>query len=240
MTNPHPSRYHWEILQDGFLPLRPDGSVDEAVEHRCTSVLIWPQGTPPAAENTILVDPSFSENGWTQAVQRLDGLGVAPQAIYRVFITHPHNDHMPSLPDSAPSLRFRQVTFTDVGRIDGIEAKQAPGHYPVLLALAFQDTDDRATWVVGDAVLDEEWLRAWNYYWPNGYAPAEVVETWRSVARILSSADLVVPGHGPALPVTPDLLRDLIANFPRAPYADRCPEVRDMLAARLDQLTGEA
>ena len=239
MNDPRSSQFHWEILQDGFLPLRPDGTIDETVEHRCTSVLIWPRGASPTAENTVLVDPSFSENGWDQAVQRLDGLGVTAKVIYHVFITHPHNDHMPSLPDTAPPVRFRQVTFTDVGRINGIEARQAPGHYPVLLALAFQDTEDRAAWVVGDAVLDEDWLRAWNYYWPNGYTPAEVVETWRSVARVLAGADIVVPGHGPALLVTPDLLRDLIASFPGAPYADRCPEVRATLVARLEQLTGE-
>jgi hypothetical protein len=35
--------------------------------------------------------------------------------------------------------------------------------------------------IAGDAILDIEWLKAWKYYWPNGYTVPEIVETWESV-----------------------------------------------------------
>jgi hypothetical protein len=83
-------------------------------------------------------------------------------------------------------------------------------------------------------------LLNWHYYWPNGYDADEVIQTWRTVAAILTGADVVIPGHGPAFKVTADLLRDLIELFPEAPYAASCPDVMATLAARQVQLTGPA
>jgi hypothetical protein len=37
-------------------------------------------------------------------------------------------------------------------------------------------------------MLDEEWLRAWGYY-PNHYKRAELIETWRSIARIFGDSE---------------------------------------------------
>ena len=45
-----------------------------------------------------------------------------------------------------------------------------------LVSLAFAGSSGARVWVVGDAVLDEHWLQAWTYYWPNGYRSAEIVE----------------------------------------------------------------
>ena len=153
----HTTRYEWTILQVGELPLRPDNRVDPGAEHRCTSVLIWPEG-------------------------------------------------------------------------------ERPGHEPSLRALVFPSAAEEQVWIVGDAILDEAWLRAWGYYWPNQYRPPEIVRTWQSVAAILSGADVVVPGHGPPIPVTPELLENLIAGFPTADQPDRCPEVAQALRARLQTL----
>ena len=33
---------------------------------------------------------------------------------------------------------------------------------------------------------------AWQYYWPNVYEVPEIVETWRSLAKILATADTVI------------------------------------------------
>ena len=82
-----------------------------------------------------------------------------------------------------------------------------------MLASLVVATNDGTTWIVGDAILGEDWLRAWRYYWPNGYGPDEIVETWRSVARILSMADVVIPGHGPPFRVDISLMSDSILIY---------------------------
>jgi hypothetical protein len=101
--------------------------------------------------------------------------------------------------------------------------------------LSFRDENGIVT-AASDAVLSREWLLAWQYYWPNVYIPAEIVATWQSVAKILATADMVLPGHGQPIPVTAELLRELIDNFPRAEYGSRCSEVVSVLQQRLAQL----
>lgn len=235
---PEQARFNWLVVQDGALPLRPDKRLDTLADHRCTSVLIWPEGEPPSVRNTLLVDPCFSDAGYDQALDRLETVGIGFDDVGHIFVTHLHSDHMLHLPWDVPSPRFRSFRPGRVAAFDGITAVNCPGHHPLLLALVFTLPDGRAMWVVSDAVLDEDWLRAWGYYWPNGYAPDDVVETWRSVGTILARADVIVPGHGLPITVTPGLLRDLLATFPHAPYADRCPDVADILRLRLAQLHG--
>lgn len=69
--------------------------------------------------------------------------------------------------------------------------------------------------------------------WPNGYLRDEIVETWRSMAKILETAQVVIPGHGPPIHVDADLLQTLIDGFPRAPHSDHCPDVVEILKQRL-------
>jgi len=235
---PEQARFNWLVVQDGALPLRPDKRIDAQADHRCTSVLIWPEDESPSVRNTLLVDPCFSDAGYDQALDRLETLGIGFDDIGHIFVTHLHSDHMLHLPWDVSSPRFRSFRPGRVAAFDGIAAVNCPGHHPLLLALVFGMPDGRAVWSVSDAVLDEDWLRAWGYYWPNGYAPDDVVDTWRSIGTILARADVIVPGHGLPITVTPDLLRDLLATFPLAPYADRCPDVADILQLRLAQLRG--
>jgi glyoxylase-like metal-dependent hydrolase (beta-lactamase superfamily II) len=237
--NPHSTRYNWLIVQTGQLPLRPDHHIDFAVEHRCTSTLIWPDGAQAADDNTLITDPCFTADGFREAAARLVEQGLSFRVISHAFATHPHGDHMPHLPAIAPPGRFRLLPSDSEYPLAGLSVVRCPGHHPLLMALVFTATGGQSVVAAGDAVLDEEWLRAWAYYWPNGYSPADVVETWRSAARIVTEADIIIPGHGPAFAVTADLGRDLLASFPAAPYADQCPDVADRLRARIAVLSGE-
>jgi glyoxylase-like metal-dependent hydrolase (beta-lactamase superfamily II) len=229
-----PRRFNWRILQSGSLPLRPDGSLDQQAEHRCAATLLWPEDESPTPDNTVLVDPCFTAAGYDEAAAQLAALGAEFRDIGRIFVTHLHADHMLHLPSNARAGRLATLRLDD-GHEFGLAAVDCPGHHPMLLALTFAAPDERQVWIVGDAVLDEAWLRAWKVYWPNQYSPPEVMQTWRSVGQIVARADVIVPGHGPAFGVTPDLVRDLLETFPNAPYADQCPQVIPLLRQRLER-----
>lgn len=225
------TRYNYTILQEGSLPLRPDGVNAYGVEHRCTAALIWTADEKPTARNTIVTDPCFTSSGFTDAEIRLKQLGLTIADIAYYFVTHQHWDHMPDVPPRPPLPKWLNWDDSGVDFPD-LDSVPCPGHDPLLQALVFHSTRDETVWVVGDAVLNLEWLHRWKYYWPNGYSETEIVETWRSVAKILSP-DIIVPGHGAPIPVTRALLEHLRATFPMAEHAPECPDVRDAINARL-------
>ena len=229
--------YRWLVLQDGELPLRPDLSINHLLEHRCTSVILWPADQDPSPHNVLVTDPCFTRVGLAVARRRLQSLGLAIEDLGRCFVTHGHLDHTPHLPPSILSRGPRSWTRFAPGSpsatLVGFEAVACPGHEVDLHSLVFWSRDEqgrlRKCWVVGDAVLDEDWLRAWGYYWPNQYSPVDIVQTWRSVARVLE-ADWIFPGHGPPIQVTQELLVHLERTFPLAEFADDCPDVARTLA----------
>jgi glyoxylase-like metal-dependent hydrolase (beta-lactamase superfamily II) len=238
-------RYQWIVLQDGSLPLRPNRRVT-AVPHLCTATLVWPADEKPSAANSVVADPSFSDSGWQTAQQRLRDLGAGEDCLGYFFETHRHYDHLLQLPvpemrrmvDDAGTMSgrgWRPREMEDQHPLPGVAVIPCTGHAPDLRALRF-DTGTGQTWVVGDAILDRDWLAAWGYYWPNGYGVEAIVQTWHSVAQILETADVVIPGHGAPILVDAELLRVLVSGFPRAAYANQCPEVADRLTRRLRQL----
>jgi glyoxylase-like metal-dependent hydrolase (beta-lactamase superfamily II) len=227
--------YQTLILQDGELPLSSEGRIDRRKQHRCTATLIWPAGVKPTSANSLVVDPCFTAQGWSEAVARLNTLGVSPADIGYYFVTHRHFDHTLAFPQGVdlPSWQLWGPEWR--ARFPALTAVPCLGHAPDLHALKLP-SDAGEVWIVGDAILSLEWLLDWRYYWPNGYDVDEVIQTWRSVAAILAGAEVVIPGHGPAIKVTAVLLRDLIDVFPEAPYAASCPDVMATLAARELQL----
>jgi glyoxylase-like metal-dependent hydrolase (beta-lactamase superfamily II) len=228
-------RYQWMVIQEGTLALRPSGTIMHSLEHRPTSTLIWPESEQPSRENTILTDPYFTRSSFQTAEMLLKQVSITFEDIGRIFVTHAHFDHLPHFP--VYDLKFERFEPSDDGKFAGIRAVSCPGHADDLRALVFTSPDDEQIWIVADAVLDEEWLRAWRYYWPNGYSSAEIIQTWRSVAAILMWADVVVPGHGAAIRPTSGLIADLAAGFPQAECAADCPDVLAGLRGRLQKFT---
>ncbi len=224
-------RFQWAILQHGSLPLRPSGAISHAVEHRCTCVLVWPEKESPSPQNTVLADPCFTVDGYNAALGLLRRLHFSLEDAGWVFVTHQHMDHLPGWPGEPPGLRLRP--FDPAAAPAGLRAVLCPGHEADLHALAFRSDADEEVWIVGDAILDEEWLPTWGYYWPNGYGREEIIGTWRSVAKIVSSADIIVPGHGDPIRVTPFLVRELLERFPKA-LALECSEVISALESRIE------
>ncbi|HEX2908964.1 MAG TPA: hypothetical protein VHO69_18975, partial [Phototrophicaceae bacterium] len=181
-------------------------------------------------------DPFFTDRGFAEAVGQLQLLEIGFGSIGYIFVSHYHYDHMPRLPAHAPQYAFKLLVPGESERFPDVRAVDLPGHDPFLRALAFTSIAGKRVWVVGDAILNEEWLRAWEYYWPNGYEPDEIMQTWRSTAVVLAEADVILPGHGQPILITPDLLRALAAGFTRAEYAERCPDVLETLHHRLAQI----
>lgn len=238
-------RYQWLMLQNGSLPLRPDGRT-EPREHVCTSTLVWPADGVPSPTNSIVVDPCFGPSGFEHAVRGLSEMDTSFGDIGYCLETHQHYDHVSNLPTARSPLTEDDVESANVPRwlpvgpddsmpLPDVELINCPGHERDLMALRF-DTADGETWIVGDAILDQPWLLAWGFYWPNGYLRDEIVETWRSVAKILETAQVIIPGHGPPIRVDGDLLQTLIDRFPRAPHSDHCPDVAEMLRNRLRRI----
>lgn len=225
--------YQYLILQSGSLPLQPDGEKDFSQEHRCTSILIWPEDQIPSPENAILTDPCFTRKGFEQAEKLLKRLKVTIEELKYIFVTHRHGDHMPRFPYKKEILDFQKEgghVLSDVTFIP------CPGHASDLRCLSFSSSSGHRVFVVGDAILSECWLKVWGYYWPNLYSPSDIIQSWRSVARILEQADVIIPGHGGQIVVSPALLRIVLENFPSAEYADECPEVQTTLAHRMKEL----
>lgn len=229
-------RYNYILLQNGSLPLAPNSTLDPSIEHSCTSVLVWPEGEQPSAGNTVLTDPCFTDRGFRYALRQLDRLGLSLVDIGRIFVTHGHQDHLLCLPSYMEQPGFADFQAAASGPLSGISTVPCPGHAPDLRAIVFRSSSSQKVWVVGDAVLNVEWLKAWAYYWPNDYSPSEVVLTWKSVAEIFSHADLVLPGHGQPIPVTASLVRQLLSTFTSAAQASKCQDVEQALSIRLEQL----
>lgn len=229
--------YRFHLLQIGGLPLRPDGRTDLQVEHRCTSVLVWPADESPGPDNAVLVDPCFTRAGYRHAQQEAARLGTDPAALRFAFCTHDHDDHCTHFP--ATITRPSLATFPEetAPPLSGLQAIPCPGHAPDLRALLFRDELGRVVWAVGDAILDRDWLLDWGYYWPNGYLEDEVLQTWRSVAHILDTADVVIPGHGEPILIDRKLLDELCRRYPLAEFGDRCPDVLEILEARRQAVT---
>jgi glyoxylase-like metal-dependent hydrolase (beta-lactamase superfamily II) len=227
--------YRWEVIQEGRLPLRPDGRWVRGIPHLCTSIVAWPAGETPGRNNSVITDPCFAPESIPETLARLACLGISFNDLGHLFETHRHGDHLMNLREElVPRLRPWPGRWPSGAPLGAMRVVACPGHSADLRSLAFTDVEGREVWIVGDAVLDEEWLRAWRCYWPNGYAPEEIRQTWHSLGRILSRADLIIPGHGPPLAVTPQLIADLAATFPHADEARVCPSVLDLLQRRLD------
>lgn len=237
--------YQVRVLQAGSLPLRPDGTIT-GVPHACTATLVWPENASPTRENSVVVDPSFNGAGWRHAEAAMRHLGGGMDSIGCFFETHEHADHVFEVLDvqaraAADALGWRAdhapARLSEPIDWPGISTFACPGHAPELRAFEVPTRDGRVA-IVGDAILDREWLLAWEVYWPNGYGAAEIVETWRSLAALLERADIIVPGHGLPIRIDAELIERLLDGFSFAAHWAECADVAGRLRHVLDRFPG--
>jgi len=211
-------KYNYIILQQGSLTLKPDGMVDYNEEHRCTITLIWPIKSNLQKNNSLLIDPCFSNQSLLSANSILDDYKISLSEIQNFFITHNHSDHLPDYSLTKITVDVNYIDKDDNSFID-IDIYPCPGHSDDSKCLYFKSKSNKNVCITGDTILNKDWLKAWQYYWPNGYTKEEVIKTWASVCQIVSNADIIIPGHGKPFNVTKDLLKYLIDNFSSAQYS---------------------
>ena len=230
-------RFNYAILQPGSMKLNPNGRLIPLAQHCSTSTLIWPEDQSPSIENTILTDPCFTTEGYENAIGILGEYAIAFTDIGYVFVTHPHNDHTLKFPVGIRKPTFQWFNPSDDRWSTGFQTYTHPGHSDDMQSLVFRSSSNETICIAGDAILNEEWLKAWQYYWPNRYLQAEIIQTWESTADIVASADVIVPGHGTPISVTATLIKELLSSFPFAEHSAGCEGVVGILEKRLNELT---
>jgi len=202
-------------------------------------VLIWPEDEQPSVDNTVITDPCFTSQGFQYAVEQLEQLSLSFLDIGQFFVTHFHRDHLLNLSHFIGRTKLTKFQEGANKALSEIVTVPYPGHASNQQGLVFRSCSGQKVCIAGDAVLDIEWLKAWRYYWPNGYTVPEIVQTWESVAKILSYADLIIPGHGQSIPVTAALTKKLFSTFASAKHASDCQDVEQILSNRQEQLLTE-
>jgi N-acyl homoserine lactone hydrolase len=172
-----------DVLCEGAI--RRDGKV--VLEAHSSSTLVR------TGRHTIVVDTSsFSYR--SKILGSLERLGVKPDAVEILVITHDHHDHHENneLFPKAELIMFHSepVKEDEESRIDDMaRLVRTPGHTPESVSL-FVESDKRYA-IVGDALPIKDNYIKWV---PPGlnYDPEKAL---RSMKRIVDWADIVIPGH---------------------------------------------
>lgn len=177
-----------EVLCPGMIVR--DGPV--VLEARSSATLVSRNG------RHMLVDTSGPEN--RQALMgALSSRGLSPSDIHAVVLTHAHGDHEGNLGmfPNAKLLAHRNEGGEISGELplevwEGVRLVHTPGHTPGSISVI---VDAEVVYAIaGDAIPTEDNVRKWV---PPGhhYDRRKAME---SMSLLVSIADVVVPGHGPA------------------------------------------
>jgi glyoxylase-like metal-dependent hydrolase (beta-lactamase superfamily II) len=193
---------HWDVVTIGNLSRnRYWGESDERALHSviCSCTVI------SGKDFHIIVDPSLSdEAAMTAELKRRTGL--TPDNINMVFITHKHGDHLAGLKHFPKS---RWIAGTEVADelnssgslsgiiepagsrlFDSVDVIPTPGHTPAHYSLRF-DFKGLSVVVAGDSVATKDFWDEKRMY----YNVMDLAESEKTMEKIDSVADIIVPGH---------------------------------------------
>ncbi len=193
---------HWDIITIGNLSRnRYWGESDERAIHNviCTCTVI-------SGKNFhIIVDPSLADE-LAMATELKRRTGLTPDKIDAVFITHQHGDHLAGI-KHFPKARW--LAGTDVALalnksghhtkliepagnslFQSIDVINTPGHTPDHMGLRF-DYRDLSVVIAGDSVTTKDFWDERRMY----YNVIDISESKRTMEKIDSIADIIVPGH---------------------------------------------
>jgi glyoxylase-like metal-dependent hydrolase (beta-lactamase superfamily II) len=150
-------------------------------------------------EHVIVVDPGMAANAGA-ILDPLAGLGVRPEDVTYVVLSHHHPDHTlyaGLFPKAAVHDHWAIYRGTDWEESDcdgrvltpSVQLARTPGHTAEDLVLLAGTSDGIVvtthSWFHADSAADDE-------------DPEDLAQLRDSRRRILAVADLIVPGHGPA------------------------------------------
>jgi glyoxylase-like metal-dependent hydrolase (beta-lactamase superfamily II) len=193
---------HWDVITIGNLSRnRYWGESDEKAIHSviCTCIVI------SGKDFHIIVDPSLAdEKEMKTELQRRTGL--KPEDIDMVFITHQHGDHVAGLKHFAKarwvagnktasilnkSKAFsKQIEPAGSNLFDAIDVISTPGHTTDHQSLRF-DYKGMSVVIAGDSVATKDFWDEKRMY----YNALDIEESKRTMEKINSMADIIIPGH---------------------------------------------
>ena len=193
---------HWDVVTIGNLSRnRYWGESDERALHSviCSCTVI------SGNDFHIIVDPSLSdEAAMTAELKRRTGL--TPDNINVVFIIHQHGDHIAGL-KHFPKSRWIAgagvaaelnasgslsgiIEAAGTNLFDAIDVIPTPDHMPAHYSLRF-DFKGLSVVIAGDAVATRDFWDEKRMY----YNAVDLAESKKSLEKIDSIADIIVPGH---------------------------------------------
>jgi len=193
---------HWDVITIGNLSRnRYWGESEDKSLHTviCTTTVITCNGL------NIMVDPSLKD-GQAMADELKRRTGLTPDNIDFIFVTHEHGDHHAGMPNF-PKAKWlsSEIVANEINRTAGyskkveavannlpssIDVVSTPGHTPGTAGLRF-DYKGWSVFVAGDAVATKD-------FWDEGrmyFKALDMEESHKSLKKIASLANIVVPGH---------------------------------------------
>jgi N-acyl homoserine lactone hydrolase len=180
-----------EVLCPGMI--RRDGLA--VLEAHSTVTLI------SSGQRRMLVDTSSPEYRG-RLLQALAAKGIGPDDIEVLVLTHMHHDHIGNIglfPNAviyaheleSPGRNIKRVK-QDMELWDGVGLMHTPGHTRGSMSVMVRA--ERRYAITGDAIPTQDNVRKWVP--PGMHYDREVAMD--SLSRLVSMADTIVPGHGPA------------------------------------------
>lgn len=152
----------------------------------------------------VIVDPGLVASR-DHILQPLAALGVAPEAVTHVFLSHHHPDHTVNVAlfRNADVVDFAAVYRNDEWRDHAGDGWQMTPHSRLWLTPGHTREDASLVVEAEDGVyaMTHLWWRADRTPEIDPYAPDQAVLE-RQRERVLAVADVVIPGHGDPFRVT--------------------------------------
>lgn len=180
-----------EVLCPGMI--RREGSA--VLEAHSTVTLV------SCGQRRMLVDtssPMYRE----RLLQALAAKGIRPKDIEVIVLTHMHHDHVGNIglfPNAVIYAHELESPGSGIERVkqdaelwDGVDLMHTPGHTRGSMSVLVRA--ERRYAMTGDAIPTQDNVRKWVP--PGMHYDREAAMD--SLSRLVSMADTIVPGHGPA------------------------------------------